>query len=68
MAFRIPILLVGAMGILLFLSLITTATMGFFMVKGKPGFTLRRHMMMAGITIGLAVVHAFLAIGWYFGI
>jgi hypothetical protein len=68
MALRIPIILVGAMGILLFLSLITTATMGFFMVKGKPGFTRSRHMMMAGITIGLALVHASLALGWYFKI
>ncbi|MEN6443065.1 MAG: hypothetical protein ABFC71_04850 [Methanoregula sp.] len=68
MALNIPILLVGAMGIVVFISLITTASMGMFMAKGKPGFTLRRHATMAGITIGLVIVHGLLAAGWYFGI
>lgn len=68
MALNIPITLVGAMGIVVLAALITTATLGMFMLKGKPGFTLRRHMMMAKITIVLALVHGFLAMGWYFGI
>lgn len=67
MALGIPITLVGAMGIVLFVALITTATMGMFMIRGKPGFTLHRHMIMARITIVLALVHGFLAMGWYFG-
>ena len=68
MALNIPVMLVGAMGIVLFVALITTATMGMFMIRGKPGFTLQRHMIMARITIVLALVHGFLAIGWYFGL
>ena len=47
-------------GILTFLSLIATATLGMFYIKGKFGVKFTWHRGMAVLTIILAVIHGIL--------
>jgi hypothetical protein len=68
MALDISLNLIIIMGIIVFLSLIITASFGLLMLRGKAGITLRMHMNMALLTIILAVIHAFLGMVFFFGI
>ena len=58
--------IIGA-GIVLFLCLAGTATLGFLIMKGKVRIPFSWHVNMARLTVLLAVVHAMLAMGWFFG-
>ncbi len=49
------------LGLLTFLSLLTTASYGYMLFKGKVR-SFRTHMMLAATTITLAIVHAILAL------
>jgi hypothetical protein len=62
----IPVI-VGA-GIVLFLCLIGTATLGFLIMKGKVRLPFSWHVNMARLTVVLAFIHATLAMGWYLGL
>jgi hypothetical protein len=62
----IPVI-VGA-GIVLFLCLIGTATLGFLIMKGKVRLSFSWHVNMARLTVVLAFIHATLAMGWYLGL
>jgi len=53
------------MGIALLIGILTTAALGVAMgVYGKPVFV--AHMVAAGLTVTLAIVHAIVAIVWFF--
>jgi hypothetical protein len=62
----IPVI-VGA-GIVLFLCLLGTATLGFLIMKGKVRLPFSWHVNMARLTVVLAFIHATLAMGWYLGL
>ena len=49
------------LGLLTILSLVTTATYGFMLFKGKVR-SFRTHMMLASTTLILAIIHATLAL------
>jgi len=68
MALNVPLGLIIIMGIIVFLSLIITASFGFLMLRGKAGITLNMHMNMARLTIILALIHAFLGMAFFFGL
>jgi hypothetical protein len=53
-------------GIITFLCLVTTALLGFFVLKGLYNIPFRWHMRMAAVTILFAVIHALLVILQYF--
>lgn len=53
------------MGIFLLIGLLTTAGLGIAMgVYGKPVFV--AHMLFAGLSVTLAVIHAIVAMVWFF--
>jgi hypothetical protein len=54
------------LGAIVFLSLITTATMGIMIMKGSKRFTMKQHMLMARITIVFAIIHGILGMLAYF--
>jgi hypothetical protein len=54
-------------GIILFLCLIGTATLGVMIMKGKGNIPFSWHMNLARLTIVIALIHAFLAMAWFFG-
>ena len=54
-------------GIILFLCLIGTATVGAMIMKGKGNIPFSWHVNLARLTILLALIHAFLAMAWFFG-
>jgi hypothetical protein len=54
-------------GIILFLCLVSTATLGALIMKGKGNIPFSWHMNLARLTVVLALVHAFLAMAWFFG-
>jgi hypothetical protein len=51
------------LGILTFIALISTATLGMLFVKGKYGVQFSHHMNLAKITIIIAIIHAIL-VAW----
>jgi hypothetical protein len=51
------------LGILTFIALISTATLGMLYVKGKYGVQFSWHMNLAKITIIIAIIHAIL-VAW----
>jgi hypothetical protein len=55
-------------GIILFLCLISTATLGALILKGKGNIPFSWHMNLARLTIVIALIHAFLAMAWFFGL
>ena len=54
-------------GIILFLCLISTATLGAMIMKGKGNIPFSWHVNLARLTVVLALIHAFLAMAWFFG-
>ena len=53
------------MGLILLISILTTAGLGIAMgVYGKPVFV--AHMLFAGISVTLAIVHAVVAVVWFY--
>ena len=53
------------MGLILLISILTTAGLGIAMgVYGKPVFV--AHMLFAGISVTLAIVHAVVAMVWFY--
>lgn len=53
------------MGLLLLISILTTAGLGIAMgLYGKPVFV--AHMVFAGISVTLAIVHAVVAMVWFY--
>jgi hypothetical protein len=62
----IPVIV--GVGIVLFLCLIGTATLGFLIMKGKVRLPFSWHVNMARLTVVLAFIHATLAMGWYLGL
>jgi thiosulfate reductase cytochrome b subunit len=53
-------------GIITFLCLLTTALLGFFVLKGLYNIPFRWHMRMAAVTIFFAIIHVLLVILQYF--
>jgi hypothetical protein len=53
------------LGILTFIALISTATLGMLYVKGKYGVQFSWHMNLAKITIIIAIIHAILVVWGY---
>jgi hypothetical protein len=56
-----------AAGIILFLSLIGTATLGMLILKGKGNISFSWHVNLARLTIIIALIHGFLAMAWFLG-
>jgi hypothetical protein len=56
-----------AAGIILFLSLIATATLGMLILKGKGNISFSWHVNLARLTIIIALIHGFLAMAWFLG-
>jgi len=56
-----------AAGIILFLCLISTAVVGFLIMKGKANIPFAWHVNLARLAIVLALIHATLAMVWFFG-
>jgi hypothetical protein len=54
-------------GTVLLISLISTAALGFMIMKGKGDIPLPWHINFARMTIVIAFIHGFLAIAWYLG-
>ncbi len=54
-------------GIILFLCLIGTATLGAMIMKGKGNIPFSWHVNLARLVIVIALIHAFLAMAWFFG-
>ncbi len=57
--------LVVYMGILTLLSLLSTATYGYLLLKNKIKGTIWNHMRIATVTIVIALVHATLALSLF---
>jgi hypothetical protein len=53
-------------GVILFSCLISTATVGFLIIKGKTNIPFTWHVNLARLTIAVALVHASLAMIWFF--
>jgi hypothetical protein len=53
-------------GVILFTCLISTATVGFLIIKGKTNIPFTWHVNLARLTIAVALVHASLAMIWFF--
>jgi hypothetical protein len=60
-----PIIMIA--GTILFISLISTAALGFMIMKGKGDIPLPWHINLARLTIAIALIHGFLAMAWYLG-
>jgi hypothetical protein len=54
-------------GVILFSCLISTAVVGFLIMKGKGNIPFTWHVNLARLTIAVALVHASLAMIWFFG-
>jgi hypothetical protein len=61
-----PSMIIGA-GIILFLCLIGTATLGAMIMKGKGNIPFSWHMNLARLTIVIALIQAFFVMAWFFG-
>jgi len=61
----LPMIIVA--GIILFLCLIGTATIGFMIMKGKGNIPFSWHVNLARLTIVIAIIHGFLAMAWFLG-
>lgn len=53
-------------GVITFLCLVTTATLGILVLKGRYNIPFKWHMRMAAVTIFFAVIHVILVILQYF--
>ncbi len=53
-------------GVILFSCLISTAVVGFLIMRGKATIPFTWHLNLARLTVGVAVVHASLAMIWFF--
>jgi hypothetical protein len=53
-------------GVILFSCLISTAVVGFLIMKGKANIPFSWHVNLARLTIAVALVHASLAMIWFF--
>ncbi len=53
-------------GVILFTCLISTAIVGYLIMKGKANIPFAWHISLARLTVGIAVVHASLAMIWFF--
>ena len=60
-----PPLIVTA-GVILFTCLVSTAIIGFLIMKGKGNIPFAWHLNLARLTLGIAVIHASLAMIWFF--
>jgi len=58
--------LVLYLGIITLILLLLTATMGFLVMKGKANF--KHHLLLAKITIALALIHGILGLALYFNL
>ncbi len=63
--FGLPIAII--FGIISFICLLTTASLGYLVLKGKYNIPFAWHMRMAALTIIIVVVHAVLVIAWLSG-
>ena len=63
----IPFPMIMIAGTILFISLISTAALGFMIMKGKGDIPLPWHINLARLTIVIALIHGFLAMAWYLG-
>jgi hypothetical protein len=54
-------------GIILFLCLIGTATVGALIMKGKGNIPFSWHVNLARLAIVLALIHGFFAMAWLLG-
>lgn len=63
--FGLPIAII--FGIISFVCLLTTASLGILVMKGKYNIPFAWHMRMAALTIIIVVVHAVLVIVWLSG-
>ena len=54
-------------GIILFLCLIGTVTLGAMIMKGKGNIPFSWHVNLARLVIVIALIHAFLAMAWFLG-
>jgi hypothetical protein len=54
-------------GVILFICLISTAVVGLLIMKGKANIPFTWHVNLARLTIAVALVHASLAMIWFFG-
>jgi hypothetical protein len=59
-------MIIGA-GVILFLCLIGTATLGVMIMKGKANIPFSWHVNLARLTIVIALIHASLAMAWFAG-
>ena len=57
--------LIMYMGILTFLSFLTTAYIGMNVLKPKNGIPFKYHLMMVRISFALAIIHAALGLSVY---
>lgn len=56
------------LGIVLFISVVITATFGFLVMRGEKNIPFNWHLNMARLTIGIAIIHGAVALAYYFGI
>jgi hypothetical protein len=61
----LPMIMVA--GIILFLCLIGTATIGVMIMKGKSKIPFSWHVNFARLTIVIALIHGVLAMAWFSG-
>jgi hypothetical protein len=61
----LPIIMVA--GIILFLCLFGTASLGFLIMKGKANIPFSWHVNLARLTIVIALIHGFLSMAWLLG-
>jgi hypothetical protein len=61
----LPMIIIA--GIILFLCLIGTATIGFMIMKGKGNIPFSWHVNLARLTMVIAIIHGFLAMAWFLG-
>ena len=59
--------LIIGVGIVLFLCLVITATLGSLIMKGKTRIPFSWHVTLARLTIALALIHGFLVMAWFNG-
>ncbi len=59
----IPIMVLG---IILFVSIVVTAVLGYFVLKGKAKF--KMHKTMAMVTIVILIIHGIVAAAYFLGL
>jgi hypothetical protein len=61
----LPLIVIA--GVILFLCLIGTATLGSMIMKGKGNIPISWHVNLARLVIVIALIHAFFAMVWLLG-